>query len=477
MTINWPAKALPTVLRKRLETVTAGCPHRDGALSRAITVLSSIRMQLKLNNDRIWRWLVLTAGALYFLVRGPWRAIHDSSDFLTDFAAARCWIHGMNPYANSDLVASALAAGAQVSESHFLVTRSIYLPPALLLLSPLAALPWVVAKALWLFCSVGASLWFIASVAQKAKGWIVAVWSFLLAFAPLHTGISKGQPSVLVCALIAISIGTPQPYFAGFLLGTALCIKPHLALGFVFLAIALRQGRKLIAACTTVLVLGGVALMLMKPGSIATWSSNLVAIGSASGISSGSPLNPVRFQLITVDTLIPQALYTAPVVLSVYAIIALVSVIAVVQAMDVRLQVAVVASATVLIGYHHSYDAQILGLGIPAMIFVVQGGMSLVQRAGYGIFLIPAQVMAALWLTPRTDGNWWSYLLLHNETLACVMIWLIFSVVAIRRVRTVTDRSSSTPRMAWDALLQLETSRLAAFRIRPKEQTVKDFAD
>jgi len=105
---------------------------------------------MQFNNDRIWRVLVLAA-AVYFLVRGPWRAIHDSGDFLTVFLAARCWIHGMNPYAPADLVVSARAAGSQISEAYFLVTPSVYFPPALLLLSPLAALPWTVAKAIWLF--------------------------------------------------------------------------------------------------------------------------------------------------------------------------------------------------------------------------------------------------------------------------------------------------------------------------------------
>jgi multisubunit Na+/H+ antiporter MnhG subunit len=174
--------------------------------------------------------------------------------------------------------------------------------------------------------------------------------------------------------------------------------------------------------------------MWMKPGSLTTLISNLSAVSSASGMDSGSALNPRRFTLINVDTLIPQALYSIPVMAIVYAIIASVSAIAVVRAVragDTRMAVAVVASATVLVGYHRFYDAQILWLGIPAMLLVVQGRMSLVLRAGYGVFLIPGQTMAALWLNARRDGPW-SFLLLHHQTLACVMIWLIFAVTAIK---------------------------------------------
>ena len=116
----------------------------------------------------------------------------------------------------------------------------------------------------------------------------------------------------------------------------------------------------------------------------------------------------------------------------VYAIIALVSAIAVVKAVDTRMAVAVVASATVLVGYHRFYDAQILWLGIPAMLLLVQGRMSLFLRAGYGVFLIPGQTMAAMWLNPQRDGPW-SLLLLRHETLACVVVWLIFAGTAIKR--------------------------------------------
>ena len=89
-----------------------------------------------------WLWRVLfIAAMLYFVVRGPWRAIHDSGDFLLVFTAARCWLHGANPYAPADLAVAAQAAGIQVTAAHFVTNPSVYLPPALALLSPLALLP------------------------------------------------------------------------------------------------------------------------------------------------------------------------------------------------------------------------------------------------------------------------------------------------------------------------------------------------
>jgi alpha-1,2-mannosyltransferase len=383
------------------------------------------------NNGRIWRWVLLVAIA-YFIVRGPWRAIHDSGDFLTVFSAARCWAHGMNPYEPADLVLSARSAGADASAAQFHSTPSVYPPPALLLLSPLALLPWAAAKAIWLFCLLGSSFGAVVALARMAKAWTAPVWSFFLAFAPLHSGISKGQPSVLVCALITFSIAASEPWIAGVLLGIALCIKPQLALGFLFLAAGLHHWRKLFAACATAFVTGGVALLCTKSGSLTTLASNLSVASSSSGIDSGSALNPFRYQLINVDTIIPQALYSTLAVTTICAIIVLVSMIALTIAVDARTAVAVVASATALVGYHRFYDAQILWLGIPIVLTAVRGRAALLLRACYSVFLIPGQTMAAAWSGARTDGPW-AFLRLPHETLACMLLWLLFIGISIQR--------------------------------------------
>jgi len=155
-----------------------------------------------------------------------------------------------------------------------------------------------------------------------------------------------------------------------------------------------------------------------------------IAVSSAAGINNGSNLNALSYQLINIGTLIPQTRFNTPVMAIIYAIIASLSVIAVVRAVDTKMAVAVAASAAVLVGYHRFYDAQILWLGIPAMLLVVPGRMALALRVCYSVFLIPGQAMAAVWLGSRRNGPW-SFLLLHHETLACVVVWLIFAIASI----------------------------------------------
>jgi len=386
-----------------------------------------------------WIWRLLVAAALlYFLVRGPWRALQDSGDFLTVFAASRCLIHGMNPYAVNDLVECGRAAGAPVSADQLRAMPSVYPPPALLLLSPLALFPWNLAKIAWLGCSLAASLWGAMGIGRLAKSWMFPSWTslLLLAFAPLHTGMSKGQPSVLVCALIIGSVAVPQPYVAGALLGLAACIKPQLALGFLCLALIRQEGRKLASACATALLFCGVALAWLKPGSLPALLAGLSQVATGSGVNSGSAENLYRFQLINVETIIPQVSNSLVLLAAIYAILAVVSFMAIRKA-DSPLALAVVASATVLIGYHRFYDAQILWLAVPALL-AVQRRVSLALSLLFAVFLVPGQTMAATWFTPQANGLRF-FLLLHHETLACVALWLIFSGVAIRQHRRLAQ--------------------------------------
>jgi Glycosyltransferase family 87 len=395
---------------------------------------------MQINNRWLWR-VVFILASLYFVARGPWRAIHDSGDFLLVFSAARNWLHGVNPYTPVDLAATAQAAGIQATPALFITSPSVYLPSALPILAPLALLPWTIAKALWLACLVALSLWNIAAFSRIAKDRALLVAAFLLAFAPLHTGIGKGQPSVLVCSLIFLSLFTPQPYVAGCLLGLAMCIKPQLAIGFLLLALGLRQYRKLLAACAVGIASTAIGLLFIAPGWLPALRSNLREIvASTSGLASGS--EPTSwYQLVNLHILIPEALTRTPLEMVLYAILISVTAFAAVRAVDRRLAPALIASATILIGYHRFYDAQLLWLGIPALLFVTQKLASWLLWAAYAVFLVPGQTIVALWVGAKNDSAGWA-LLLRHETLALLLICMIFIWMALKLRET-------GPRIAW----------------------------
>jgi hypothetical protein len=403
---------------------------------------------MQTNNRWLWR-VVFILASLYFVARGPWRAIHDSGDFLLVFTAARNWLHGVNPYTPGDLAATAQAAGIQATPALFVTSPSVYLPSALPILAPLALLPWSIAKALWLACLLAFSFWNIAVFSRIAKDRALPVACFLLAFAPLHTGIGQGQPSVLVCSLIFLSLFTPQPYVAGCLLGLAICIKPQLAIGFLFLALGQRQYRQLLAACVVGIASTGIGLMFIAPGWFPALSANLREIvGSTSGLAGAS--QPTSwYQLVNLHILIPEALARTPLEIVLYAILISVTAFAAVRAADVRLAPALIASTTILIGYHRFYDAQLLWLGVPAILFLTQKLTSRLLWAAYAVFLIPGQTIVALWAGANNDSAGWA-LLLRHETLALLLISMIFIWMALKLRETGT-------RMSW---MKLDAPRI-----------------
>jgi hypothetical protein len=105
---------------------------------------------------------------------------------------------------------------------------------------------------------------------------------------------------------------------------------------------------------------------------------------------------------------------------------------------------ALIASATVLVGYHRFYDAQILWLAIPAMLLLTHQRLSRCLWACYAVFLIPGQTMAALRFGTRA-GDPWSWLLLRHETLAILIVWMLLASMAIARADVRVAASEFRP--------------------------------
>ena len=137
--------------------------------------------------------------------------------------------------------------------------------------------------------------------------------------------------------------------------------------------------------------------------------------------------------------------------LIVYAIIVLITVFAAGQVLDYWIAAALIAAATVLIGYHRFYEAQILWFGIPAVLFVRDKRISLCLLAGYAVLLVPGQTMTALWLGTRTDSPW-SWLLLRQDTLAILLIWATFAWIAITCHGVWADQRRSRNRNSGEAI-------------------------
>lgn len=137
----------------------------------------------------------------------------------------------------------------------------LYPPMALLVVAPLAALPYPAALAAWLGLTLA--------------GYLTALWRLLpegralllmLAFPPLFINLGHGQNAFLSAALLGwgLLLLPRRPWLAGVLMGT-LIYKPQLGLLLPLALLAAGQGRAMLGAGLAALALAGATYGLWGP--------------------------------------------------------------------------------------------------------------------------------------------------------------------------------------------------------------------
>lgn len=378
--------------------------------------------------------------------------------------------------------------------------HSLYPPTAYTLLAPVGTLNWKDAKAAWLVVNLLAvavvSVWIVRQRPPRnhprprncpdnlpggngirAKAWAyaalaVGVW---LGAASLHTALAFGQLSVLVLALMLPAIGwgaSPgngklcawHAALAGLLLAIAGWLKPQLVgpIAVVVLATPRRAVVGWAAGFGVVIFAGSVAwIASIEPGWFGHWRENLRAF-TASGLAEPSGLNPYTYQLIHLEpwlhrwwpdgigpgaalkyagALIPAAIWLAAT--------------AVLAASDRKhasadshqenrrfTAVALVATLTLLMAYHRTYDAVLLVLpGVWAwrMLSVSRrDGLAWAVLVGAALFAVPGPVALEVWSRGEGLGSWlgetwlWRVALLPHHSVALVVMT---ACLAFRLVR------------------------------------------
>lgn len=359
---------------------------------------------------------------IYFLVRGPLRSFVDSGDFLSLYAASRCWIGSEAAYAVVAWVSCGAGGGAAITYDSFAMTPSVYLPPALPLMSPIAVLPWKFAKILWMIVSLvafGYAIWVLAS--KEGMDWRFMT-AAALGCAPLHTALAKGQTSTVVVALIIYSLYLRGSALSGFALGIAICLKPQLAWMFLVYACFARQWGKLCYAVTTILGFATLALIKAPDGSLGELVENLIYASQT--INDPSPSNPLRYQLLGAGALLPKELFSDVGSGLLQLTILLGGCWAVASIQDRKSQLAIVAVLTLMVGYHRVYDAIILLLALPVMCdSTIPRAVKVWVAASLAAFLLPGQAIIAKLMGSDATGISHHFALQH-QTLACLVLLL-----------------------------------------------------
>ena len=222
--------------------------------------------------------LLLLLALSKFVFQDALKFEHPNNDLLSPWITSHLFIDGKNPYNDTlDFV--------QILESaHFLPQDApldyrrvlafygrIYPPTSLLLIAPLARLPWRAAVYVYLIGSVALLVAMVLVMARNLpfrwsdprKLYFVA---FALALTPLHFGIVTVNLNTLGIALLCAGVGfmRSRPYVSGAAIGIALCLKPQLAIFFFAYPWLRKKWRVGFTALGFSVVISGASLLWLK---------------------------------------------------------------------------------------------------------------------------------------------------------------------------------------------------------------------
>ena len=247
-------------------------------------------------------------------MRGPARYLQPTNwnDLAQNYAATRLWLRGQNFAKPENFVALwrdevGSTLGANTVRAHLA-------PPlgTLVLMAPIGALPWPVAKIVWLAVLVtafGLTVWSLA----KAAGFrlhelrTLAFIAGCFALAPFHTGIASANQTILVVGFCALGIWAAsgrRDVAAGMLFGVACSLKPQIGSFLVLYYLLQRRWRLFATALSFTAALALVAALWLQICGV-SWTDdyfhNVKVLAAENRIDDFTSANPIRFMLINLQ--------------------------------------------------------------------------------------------------------------------------------------------------------------------------------
>jgi hypothetical protein len=234
-----------------------------------------------LNRERLTMYpRIILAGYILCGAYLVWSAA-SSPTGLTDFLKrplgadfSHYWLASSLAQAGHPLMVYQAPAFIAALEAYFKVAYPVpwfYPPTFLLLIYPLAFLPYLASLGLWLAATLAAFLTVVRRIAPHP----LTLW-LALAFPGTFQNFFNGQNGFLSTALLGggLCLLDQSPWLAGALLGL-ISYKPHLFPLVPVALIAARRWRALLAALLTALLLAGASLLVFGPGVWLAFGTNL----------------------------------------------------------------------------------------------------------------------------------------------------------------------------------------------------------
>ncbi|CAN5652498.1 hypothetical protein BH09PLA1_BH09PLA1_25470 [soil metagenome] len=383
---------------------------------------------------------LLCAALLQLGFRGMQRVRHEMPlwDFVNPYAAARAWIHGMDPYSHNDVIVAWQQTGF-LNDREWTHWASVYPPTSLALIAPLAALPPRMAMAIWFgILMLLLVLQFRALVDLVGWRWsdpraplLVAATLFA---APSQFAILSGQLSLAAIALCIIAFWCDakrtRPTLAGVLIAIACALKPQVAGVFVVFYLWRRRWNVVRPAIAVAALIGIGAIGTMQlthPNWLRSWTDQIYATTTTGRVNDYSWSGHFRDHIIDLKMLLVSWIHDpmmlrATVVLSTIALLGWF-----VRAFprgqqqspqNLLLALATLCAISLLPIYHRVYDASLLVLALAWAMHAMDDPLphrrrlAIVMLIAMSPLLIPFDVAHVLGhraprLVEMTQTAWW----------------------------------------------------------------------
>jgi Glycosyltransferase family 87 len=403
---------------------------------------------------RVALWILILLAGTEFLLRGPGRYLPGPgnwNDLSQNYTAARLWLKGQSPADPKNFVALWRQQGhARLDVDDI---RTHLSPPlgGLVVLAPVAALPWRAAKITWLgilLFSFAATVYALASTSgfRWNENRTLAFLAACLALAPFQTGIASGNTSILVIGLCAIAIWAARAnsdIAAGILFGVACAVKPQLG-AFLVLYYLVRQRWKLFSTavgCTLALNLVAVAYLQLRGAPwVQDYLHNIRGFVTSNHIDDFTSANPSRFTLINLQVpffSITGASSSANVLaLAVVTVLVLVWIYWVIRknGQPELLGLGAISALALLPVYHRFYDAGLLAVPLCWCIAGAMGPIKSIARLAL-VLMAPFAVPGTAFLqqlavhghvSDAVTNSWlWNVIVMPHQTWLLLLLFLV----------------------------------------------------
>jgi hypothetical protein len=420
---------------------TATQPQPDGSL---IT-----------RNLKVILWILIFVAAGEFVIRGPVRFLREPTswnDLSQNYTASKLWLQGQSPSNPKNFsVLWKREAGSRLDLTDI---RTHLAPPlgGLVVLAPIAAFPWKIAKMIWLvvlLSSFAMTVWALARAGGLRRDELrtLAFVAACLALAPFQTGLASGNTSILVIGLCALAIWAARGHrdvAAGVLFGVACSVKPQIGAFLVLYYLIQRRWKLFVTAVGTTagLILVAVSYLWLRGASwMQDYLHNAKGFVTANNIDDFSAANPIRFTLINLQvpffSITGQSKSANLLALAVGGILVCTWIYLVVRSRE-RAPELLCLGAISIIGllpvYHRFYDA---GLLVVALCWCLTQTAELSKRVATVAlllmvpFLAPGtaflQQLAAHGRVPDAVVNawWWDRVVMSHETWTLLLLCLV----------------------------------------------------